>query len=321
MRYALLYNPIAGRGRAATAAAEAVALLQGAGHEVHEGRSERAGHIAEMSAALAEGVDRILALGGDGSLREAGVGLLASGHASRVALGVLPLGTGNVVAREAGLPLDPVEAARALDRAEEWRIDVGWARAEGWSEEELFLAMAGFGYDAAVAERVDRARSGAGSFGAGWYRRSADTLYGCVAVSEMVRPRPARFAVEIDGVEAARSAAALVVSNVCTYGKGMEMVPGAAADDGAFGYQLRERAAPWATVASLVAAQLRRTPPGWAAQLGEARRVVVGARGGESFPWQLDGDPMDRASSVELRLEPGALRLLRAAGSDGPSGG
>ena len=64
MRYALLYNPIAGRGRAATAAAEAIALLEGAGHEVHEGRSERAGHIAEMSAALAEGVDRLLALGG-----------------------------------------------------------------------------------------------------------------------------------------------------------------------------------------------------------------------------------------------------------------
>ncbi|MEE2940817.1 MAG: diacylglycerol kinase family protein [Planctomycetota bacterium] len=317
MRYALLYNPIAGRGRAATAAAEAMALLEGAGHHVHEGRSERAGHIAEMSEALAGKVDRLLALGGDGSLREAAAGLLASGEAGRVALGVLPLGNGNVVAREAALPLDPVGAARALDGAEEWCIDVGWAKAEGWSEEELFLAMAGFGYDAAVAERVDRARSGAGSLGAGWYRRSADTLYGCVAASEMVRPRPARFAVEVDGAEASRSAAALVVSNVRTYGKGMEMVPGAAADDGAFGYQLRERGAPWATAASLVAAQLRRRPPRWAARLGEARRVTVRAQGAGAFPWQLDGDPMERASSVELRLEPGALRLLRVNGSGG----
>ena len=317
MRYALLYNPIAGRGRAASAASEAMALLEGAGHEVHEGRSERAGHIEEMSAELAGKVDRLLALGGDGSLREAAAGLLASGQAGRVALGVLPLGTGNVVAREAGLPLDPVEAARVLDRAEEWRIDVGWARADGWRGEELFLAMAGFGYDAAVAERVDRARSGAGSVGAGWYRRSADTLYGCVAASEMMRLRPARFAVEIDGAEASRSAAALVVSNVRTYGKGMEMVPGAAADDGVFGYQLRERGAPWATSASLVAAQLRRRPPRWAAQLGEARGVTIRARGSAAFPWQLDGDPMERASSVQLRLEPGALRLLRASGAAG----
>ncbi|MEC8493993.1 MAG: diacylglycerol kinase family protein [Planctomycetota bacterium] len=318
MRYALLYNPIAGRGRAATAAAEAIALLESAGHQVREGRSKRAGHIAEMSAALAEDVDRLLALGGDGSLREAAAGLLASGEAGRVALGVLPLGTGNVVAREAGLPLDPVAAARGLDRAEEWRIDVGWARAEGGSEAELFLAMAGFGYDAAVAERVDRARSVAGSFGARWYRRSADTLYGCIAASEMVRPRPARFAVEIDGVEASPSAAALVASNVCTYGKGMEMVPGAAADDGVLGYQLRERGAPWATAASLVAAQLRLTPPRWAARTGEARCVTVRTQGGPSFPWQLDGDPMGRAASVELRLEPGALTLLRANGSGGP---
>ena len=58
------------------AAAEAVTLLEGGGHHVHEGRSERAGHIAEMSAALAEKVDRLLALGGDGTLREAAAGLL-----------------------------------------------------------------------------------------------------------------------------------------------------------------------------------------------------------------------------------------------------
>ena len=135
-----------------------------------------------------------------------------------------------------------------------------------------------------------RARGPAASARAG--TGAAPTRSTDASPSEMMRLRPARFAVEIDGAEGARSAAALVVSNVCTYGKGMEMVPGAAADDGAFGYQLRERGAPWATAASLLAAQLRRTPPRWAAQLGEARRVVVGARGDEpsvAARWRSDG--------------------------------
>lgn len=318
MRYALLYNPIAGRGRAQAAAAEALAVLEAAGHEVIEGRSERAGHIQEMSGEFASEVDRLLVLGGDGSLREAATGLLESGRADRVAAGVLPLGTGNVVAREAGLPLDPVEAARALLAAEPWRIDVGWARAGDEDAEHLFLAMAGFGYDAAIAERIAAARSRPGSFGAGWYRRSADTLYGYLAAAEMLRLGVPRFGIRVDGKSVAERAAAAIVSNVRTYAKGMSMSPNARADDGHFDHHVRTSRAPWVTGAALLAAQLRRHAPRWSARGGTGTSAVIEGAGGALIPWQLDGDAMPRAARVSLRLVPGALTLLRAPGS-GPA--
>ena len=151
---------------------------------MHEGRSERAGHIAEMSAALAEGVDRLLALGGDGSLREAAAGLLASGHASRVALGVLPLGTGNVVARRPRLPGPGGGGAGPGSRRGVAHRRRGGPERRG-GERGGALPRHGRVRLRRRGGRAGRPRAlGAGSFGAGWYRRSADTLYGCVAARD-----------------------------------------------------------------------------------------------------------------------------------------
>lgn len=103
----MLFNPIAGRGRAVQVASSVVARLKALGHGAEERRSERAGHIRVLAAEVAGEVDRVLVLGGDGSLREAAAGLLELDPSARPELGVLPFGTGNVVARELGLPLDP----------------------------------------------------------------------------------------------------------------------------------------------------------------------------------------------------------------------
>ena len=73
----MLFNPIAGRGRAVQVAGAVCARLTALGHEATEQRSERAGHIEALAEELADRVDRVLVLGGDGSLREAAAGLAA----------------------------------------------------------------------------------------------------------------------------------------------------------------------------------------------------------------------------------------------------
>lgn len=306
--YAVLHNPVAGRGQASRVAEGVVARLRSAGHQVVAGHSEGPGDLERISRELGDGVERVLVLGGDGSLREVAAGQLARPSKSRVEIGVLPFGSGNVVARELGLPLDPMRAVDAIAESPAHPWDVGWARADG-GEREPFLAMAGAGYDAAIAERVTAARKKEG--GARWYRSFADSLYVWVGVSEMFRLRPPRFALVIDGERVAERAVAAVVSNTQTYAKRMQLNPGARPDDGVFDVNLRTGASALHAATALVAARLSPPGPSWAVTTHTGRSIELWADGEERpFPWQADGDAMGRAHALEIDVDPGALRLV-----------
>ena len=308
LKYALLFNPIAGRGAAVAIATEVADLLGRAGHDVAMGRSERAGHIEEMGREHGATADRILVLGGDGSLREAAKGLLQLPQDQRAALAVLPFGSGNVVARELQLSLDPVQAARTVMDLEPISLDVGYAAADGRAAEP-FLAMAGAGFDAAVAAGIARMR--ARTFGARWYRRGADSLYAALATREMLRFRTPRFDVALAGETVAARATAAIVSNVETYAKGMTMSPGARADDGLLDLHVRRSQAPWSTAVAHLQAQRRRPAPHWAvAPFKAASAILTASEGSAPFPWQLDGDAMGTSRRIELSVERGALRVV-----------
>lgn len=104
--------------------------------------TEHAGHAAELAReAVASGFEVVLAVGGDGTANEVAQGLLGS----PVAMGLVPHGSGNGLARTLGIPLRrPLMALRALEDAETRLMDVGLA------DGRVFLNVAGVGFDAAV---------------------------------------------------------------------------------------------------------------------------------------------------------------------------
>jgi len=284
------------------------ARLQALGHGVLERRSERAGHIRELAAEVAGEVDRVLVLGGDGSLREAATGLLGLDASRRPDLGVLPFGTGNVVARELGLPLNPVAAIDVIAAAGAVDWDVGLARPDGGAA-EVFLAMAGFGFDAAISARIDAARGS--RMGARWYRWSADSLYGWCGMRELLRSAPPRFEVSVGGEVCATRAVSAIASNTRTYGKSMWFSPGARPDDGRLDVHVRERANPLVGATVLALAQLHRPISSrLATDTPGASARIVSTPGDRPLPWQLDGDRMEPAREVELELSCRALRLI-----------
>ena len=156
MRVLVIANP---RATATTAGQRDVlvhALASDAKLEVEE--TANRGHAAALACrAMRDGVDAVVALGGDGTVNEVVNGLLTDGvHPDVPILGVVPGGSTNVFARALGLPNDPVEATSVLleSMAAQRTREIGLGRAD----DRWFLFTAGLGYDAAVVGNVEAHR-------------------------------------------------------------------------------------------------------------------------------------------------------------------
>lgn len=158
----IIFNPVAGGSRR-NRLARALRALRAAGAQVELAETEYAGHARIIAAeAVARGVALVVAAGGDGTVAEVAAGLNGGG----AVLGLLPLGTANVLAHELGLPLRAEAAAAVLLGGREVALHPGLAR---WPDgrERLFVQMLGAGFDAAVVRALDPAekrRLGRGAY-------------------------------------------------------------------------------------------------------------------------------------------------------------
>ncbi|MEX0427069.1 diacylglycerol kinase family protein [Nocardioides sp. DS6] len=210
---ALLTNPAAGRGHAHRVQDEVVVRLRAAGHEVTvlAGADEQES-VDLARKAVADGVDTLVALGGDGMLHQAVQAV--AGTSTR--LGVVPLGTGNDFARSLGIPReDPLGAADVVARGAGRRIDLA-RTGERW-----FATVMAAGFDAAVNERANAMR---------WPH--GDLRYTLATLSVLPRWSAVPYTLALDGVERRVDAMLLAVANTDSYGGGLQIPAGALPDDG-----------------------------------------------------------------------------------------
>lgn len=142
----IILNPTAGR-RKRGLLDEVVGRLRAAGADVTVELTQSAGHATELARAAARAghADVIVAAGGDGTINEVARGLLGQG----VPLGIVPLGTANVLAVEIGLPPRAEEIASMLLGGPAELIGTGLI------EGEIFLLMAGIGFDGEIVHGID----------------------------------------------------------------------------------------------------------------------------------------------------------------------
>jgi diacylglycerol kinase (ATP) len=212
----LIANPAAGSGRGARRLPAVREALAAVGiRDIRLTRS--AGHERELAAqAAADGVDTIVALGGDGTWGNVTRGILDGG--SDVRLVPVAAGTGNDFPHALGLPAhDPVAMARIAAGASSVRVDVGWAN------DNAFLNVAGLGLETAVLQSM-RGRKGFGG-----------PLSYVVAALPVLRSYPGlRASIQYDGDAPGpmRTWCAIVVSNGPRFGGGFRVAPGATVTDG-----------------------------------------------------------------------------------------
>jgi len=210
---ALLTNPVAGRGDAHRVQDEVVARLRATGLGVTLLVGADAQDSVDLARkAVAEGVDTLVAMGGDGMLHLA----VQAVAGSRTRLGVVPLGTGNDFARSLGIPRQhPLAAAEVVARGTGRRIDLA-RTGDRW-----FATVMAAGFDAAVNERANAMR---------WPH--GDLRYTLATLSVLPRWSAVPYTLELDGAERHVDAMLLAVANTDSYGGGLQIPAGAVPDDG-----------------------------------------------------------------------------------------
>ena len=297
----LILNPTAGRRRRGLV--DAVARrVRGLGWTVDLIETAAAGdarRIAETCDAARYAV--IAVAGGDGTINEVVNGLARRGGAGP-ALGIVPLGTANVLAHELGLGFSADALAQTLTAGSEILMQPG--EASGAGKTRQFSLMAGAGFDAKVVAGVS----------APLKRRLGRAAYVWRSLVEARRYRPVRYAVEIDGVR--HEAASVIVTHGRLYAGPYVVAPDAALGQPLLYVCLFERWGRSQTLRFGLALLLGRLPrtAGYRVIAGHDIRVSVLSDAGEQRrqPVQIDGDDA-LTLPVSIALAAGAVRLLRPA--------
>jgi diacylglycerol kinase (ATP) len=196
-RSLLIANPAAARTARGTVTSVA-ATLRGAGWDVEvlaTGGPGDARQLAEYG--VAEKVDVVVVFGGDGTTMQAAAALVGT----PVALGVIPGGTGNLLAGNLRIPVSPARAARALLTAQPLSFDLGkMERAGRW---QYFAVACGAGYDARVMAATLSEQK----------RRWKMAAYVATTLRLITDIRSTRHVITIDGVEYEAHAAMVLVAN------------------------------------------------------------------------------------------------------------
>lgn len=260
-------------------------------HEVHH--TEYAGHAEVLAKqAVAKQASAIIAVGGDGTVNEVLQGIGLSG----IPLGIIPMGSGNGLARHAGIPLHPMDAMAALVNSNIQAIDLGQVN------EFYFISNCGVGYDAHVAQRIKNTRQ------RGLRMYVQETLKGFFTY------KPITYTITLDNTkQITQEAFMLNVANGREFGYGFTIAPQAALQDGLLDVLLL-KPFPWYSAASLV----------WDAWRGNWHRnkFCVHHRAkkihivhSSELPLQTDGDARTWNKEYTIFVHPGMLRLMVPRGT------
>lgn len=299
-RVLLIVNARAGSVRARTK--EVIAKALSADFKLDLADTMSRNHASELAAdAVDRGFDAVIAFGGDGTVNEAAQTLVDSG----VALGVLPGGSTNVMARSLGIPRDPVEATAFVAA----RLRAGARRSinVGVNDGRYFLFSTGMGLDAEVVKRVEadpeaKARSAEWTFlrkalatGVGEYRGADPWLSVEIEGRE---PVPALFAVCCNG-------------RPFTYFKRfpVDVCPEATLDGGLDVFSLRKIRL--GTVPRIVwSVFVSRSHVRWRTASYAHGVTSLTLRADRPLPVQVDGDFIGEQETASIRLVPKGLAVL-----------
>lgn len=288
-QFCFIFNPHSGLNRRRPEfLAKLHARIAALGLDAEFCATERPHHATELArAAVARGIPRIVAVGGDGTLNEVGCGVVGTASA----MGLIPCGSGNGLGRHLGVHGSLDHALHIVRDGRIREIDTGLAAGH-----RFFNAM-GVGFDAEIARRFNNLPSRGFS---AYLRTGWNAYFGY---------RPETYTIRTAaGAETTRKAFIVAVTNSDQYGNNARVAPGASVDDGRLDLVAIP---PMGALRSLCF-----VPRMFCGDIRRARGVF--AAQGETFTIRrpapgvihVDGETREAGAEIEVRVEPRSLRFL-----------
>ncbi len=247
-----------------------------------------------VAVAIARGADLVIGAGGDGTIRVIAESLASTG----VPFGLVPSGTGNLLAKNLGIPLDQEDAIRVAVKGHPVAIDlVRLVVDEDRAHAQHFAVMAGIGFDARLMSRTNQS-----------LKRIVGTAAYVVSAMPELLVAPHRVEITVDGVRQVRRKAVLtVMGNVASIGGGVELMPDADPSDGRMEMVIASPTGlfAWARTALQV---LTRGHAGNLLEQYTGRRMSV--RIDDPLPYELDGDTVGEGRLFEAEVDPASLLVM-----------
>lgn len=249
--------------------------------------TEYAAHGFQLAREAVENqMDLVVAVGGDGTINEVASGVLNS----NVPLGIIPLGSGNGLARYLKIPIDPVKAIRRITNGQIRNIDSGQLNGRA------FFNMAGVGFDALVSNR----------FAANKNRGALE--YMKVVLSEISSYKPKTYKVEVDGRVIRRQAFMISIANSPQYGNNAYVSPTASLQDGLLDVCII-RKFPLYQFPVLVFHLFSRTADrSEYVEIIKGKRILINRTNDE--PVHLDGEPHVFGTELLIEVLPKSLKVV-----------
>lgn len=286
-RILFIVNPISGGKKKKGFEKRAIADLDLAQYDAQFMLTECPGHANELAIqAVAERIDVVVAVGGDGTINEIASAL----NGTDTALGIIPEGSGNGLALYLGIPLNERAAIRRLNGFEHLSIDSGMINGVS------FFNMAGIGFDASVSDRFanDNIRGPIG--------------YLKAVLSEISTYKPKRYILDIDGKAIEREAFMISVANSPQYGNNAYVAPQASVTDGLLDVCIIHKF-PLYTIPMMLFHLFNKT-----ADQSEYVEIIPGKRirieRETADAVHVDGEPKDMGTVLEIAVNPNTLRIV-----------
>lgn len=275
-----IINPISGKGKKQKLAQRLLAK----GYKV--AFTEYAGHAEKLAREATDEV--VVAVGGDGTVNEVARALVGS----EKALGIIPCGSGDGLARHLGLSHNIDKALQTIERRECKKMDA--AEVNG----RLFFSVCGVGFDAVVSERFAKC----GKRGLANYIREGLRTWFSYA--------PEHYTLEIDGVTIQHNALFITVGNSNQWGNNAKIAPLADCCDGVLDVTIVEKFSVWEM--PLLAGRLMtgtlhksRKVSCYKGQKIKIHRQTAGVA-------HADGDWYDEEATLDIKILPAALKVIVA---------
>lgn len=286
-RYLLIINPISGTGNKQGLADMVTKRMTGLGFRIDTAYTTGHGDATRLTTeAASKGYRAVIAAGGDGTVNEIATALCGTS----TALGIIPVGSGNGLARHLGLPLDVAEAIEVI--AKDNIIDCDYGTANG----QPFFCTFGVGFDAAVSEKFAH------------QKRRGKLSYIKSAISEYVSYNPQTYTISANGQILTQKAFIVACCNASQYGNNAYIAPTASITDGLLDITIVHAGTPLDTAmvgVDLFTGYINRNTMIHSFRTSSAviYRSVPG-------PAHLDGEPVTMDDVMTVKCHHSALRIF-----------